>query len=314
MRTARLHFDRLGLTWHRLRQKVSARRTSNPGCAHLRSIWRRLRGPVPRVLLEGSRYCLEECLDAVLHEALDGVRSGMNHGAVPHRIPLGLLLLSRQQLTAEQLRVGLEAQRSAGQGRLGEWLQSLGFVTEEKITAALARQWSCPVLRAGPLPRSSRSPQIPLTLLERFAMIPVNFVEATSTLHVAFGDGIDHSVLYAIEKMTASHTEPCMAALSLVRANLSGRMLHRGEYEAAFDDPADTAECSRIVRSYCARLSATEIRVAGCGAYTWVRLFRVSRPPMDLLFRVAVAARSLSQPDRSLKFVPSLPIAAVAGD
>jgi hypothetical protein len=314
MGTASIHFDHVSLAWRSFWYKLGKGRASSRDCVHLQSLWRRLRGKMPEVLLDGSRCCLDACLEQVLFDAFERVRSTLKRVAVPHRIPLGLLLVSRQQLTAEQLRTALEAQRSAGHGRLGEWLLSLGFVSEDKITAALARQWSCPVLRArSSLPRISRSPQLPSTLLENFAMIPVDYVEATSTLHLAFGDGVDHNVLYAIEKMTESHTEPCMVASSFARANLQNLLRHRSEYEVTFECLADTAECCRIVRSYCTRLSASEIRLAVCGPYIWVRLFRVSRPPMDLLFRTSSPARSLSGTNSALKSGQSLSMAVVAG-
>jgi len=37
------------------------------------------------------------------------------------------LLLSRQQLTAAQLRTALERQRASGEGRIGDWLAAAGF-------------------------------------------------------------------------------------------------------------------------------------------------------------------------------------------
>lgn len=312
MGAASIHIDRVGLVWRNLWSKVAARKSSNRGCPHLRNIWRRLRGEMPGVFLDGLRYCPEECLEPVLFDAFERTRSTPKPAAVQHRIPLGLLLVSRQQLTAEQLWTALAAQRSAGRGRLGEWLLALGFVTEDKVTAALARQWRCPVLRANSsLPRISRPLQLPLTMLEGFAMIPVDYVEATSTLHVAFADGVDHNVLYAIEKMTGSHTEPCMAGTGFVRANLRNLFRQRSENEVSFECAADISECCRIVRSYTVRLSASEIRLAGCGWYVWVRLFRVSRPPMDLLFRDS-RAQPLSTVCASLESASRVPMAVAA--
>ncbi len=52
-----------------------------------------------------------------------------------------------------------------------------------------------------------------------------------------------------------------------------------------FDSVADAAEFARIIRSYCVRVSASEIRMASCGAHVWARLVRPSGPPLDLLLR-----------------------------
>jgi hypothetical protein len=240
----------------------------------------------PAVVLQDVRYCRDKCLELALVDTLRRIAFASQRTVVPHRVPLGLLLLSRQQLAVEQLRAALEAQRNAGQGRIGEWLQRLGFATELQITAALARQWSCPVLRTSAVsPGPSRSPQIPATLLQSFVVIPVDYVERTATLHLAFGEGIDYSVLYAIEHIVGCRTECCMAVPSFVRRKLQALPGHRGEYEIVFDRVADDAEFSRIIRSYCARLAASEIRLAACGPQLWVRLLRPSGPALDLLLR-----------------------------
>ncbi|HXJ85933.1 MAG TPA: hypothetical protein VMS18_03895 [Candidatus Binatia bacterium] len=285
-----IHLDGFAIAWRNLRHKLRARRAPSPSCDHLHSSWRHLRRQTDGTLLEGSRYCEDRCLEAALFDVLDRVSSARKRSVVSHRIPLGLLLVARQQLSAERLRTAIEAQRSSGHGRLGEWLLSLGFVTEEQITAALARQWSCPVLRtSSSLLRPGRTPQIPLTLLESFGMIPVDYVAETSTLHLAFSDGIDHSLLYAIEIMIHTHTTSCLAPPSFVRANLSDFRRHRSENEVVFKGPFDAVECSHIICSYSLRLSAVEIRLARCGPYVWVRLFQSARPPMDLLFQTDTA-------------------------
>ena len=237
--------------------------------------------------MRGSWYCLDGCLERALTEAL-APTSSTTLRTGPHRVPLGLQLLSRNQLTAEQLREALAAQRAAGYGRIGDWLQTLGFVTEKQVTAALARQWSCPVLQSENLAAQlSRVCEIPVALLEAFVMVPVNYVAATRTLFIAFSEGIDYSVLYAIEQMLGCRTEPCLAVPSRLRQSLDKLVAHRAESELVFDRIADVAELAGIVRSYCVRTAASEIRVAACGAQLWVRLFRPGRRSLDLLLRPA---------------------------
>ncbi len=133
-------------------------------------------------------------------------------------------------------------------------------------------------------------------------MVPVDYVDTTATLHIAFAEGIDYSALYGIEQMLGCHIEPCMAVPSFIRPLLQTLSAHRGETEVVFDHLADNAEFSRIIRSYCLRLFASEIRMAACGPYLWVRLLRPSRPPVDLLLR--------SRHDASTH--PSIPIASAA--
>src|SRR5258708_30018650 len=85
--------------------------------------------------------------------------------------------------------------------------------------------------------------------------------------------------------MLGCRTESCMAAASFVRRNLQELSGHRVESEIVFDCVADSTDLSRIIRSYCARLAASEIRLAACGPYLWVRLVRPAYPPLDLLLR-----------------------------
>jgi len=290
MGSASLDFDTWTFAWREFWERLA------PHCSHLdcwrtQTFWRRFRGKPHAILLQGSRYCLEHCLERALTDLLQRVGSASKSLAAAHRVPLGLLLLSRQQLTADQLRTALAAQRTAGHGRIGEWVQTLGFASEQQVTAALAKQWSCPLLRMNSfspklqITDGSRVPQIPRTVLEAFLMIPVDYVSATGTLHVAFGDGIDYSVLYAIEQMAGCRTIPCMAVPSLVRQSLQSLPGRRDENEVVFDQAVDAPEFARIVRSYCVRLAASQVNLVACGPHLWVRLFRPLRPPIDLMLR-----------------------------
>ena len=76
-----------------------------------------------------------------------------------------------------------------------------------------------------------------------------------------------------------------MTTPSLVRATLQELASHRAENEVVFEHVSDYTEVSRIIRSYCVRLDASEIRIARCGTYFWVRLLGFRQCPYDLLMR-----------------------------
>jgi len=270
-----------------------------PVCAgcdsfQLRGKWCRIRGRSRGVRLHGLRYCGSECLQRALVEALDQSRPAPRRALLAsHRIPLGLILLSRQQLTGEQLRTALNAQRDAGCGRIGEWLQQLGFASEFEVTGALARQWSCPVLRnEAAFGAADCCPLIPLSLLEFFQMMPVAFAAATGTLLVAFSDGIDYTALYAVERMLGYHTEPCLMSASILRERVQALARHRMAGDLFFDRVEDDAECARIVGSYAARISAKELRMARCGKYLWVRLEPATKDAINLVLTCRQGALS----------------------
>jgi hypothetical protein len=253
-------------------------------------------------------YCRPECLEQALIKALQRLESTAVPAApAAHRVPLGLQLLSRQHITAQELQGALQAQLKADRGRIGEWLQELGFVTEEQVTAALAQQWSCPLLRAFPAaPRPRREPPIPMSLLECFKMIPVDFVEATATLYIAFAEKIEFSVLYAIEQMLGCHTEPCLVTPSMLKNRLLALAERHHRAEVLFDRIPDEAESARILRSYVTRVAASEIRMARCGQYTWARLERPAGDAINLLLRRSFAHTYSSSP----LFPPSLATSA----
>lgn len=256
------------------------------GCdsVRLRSRWQRMHRRSSGVRLHGRRYCGTDCLRQAVLEILAENRPAPQRAAIAsHRIPLGLLLLSRQQLSAEQLRAALAAQHNAGSGRIGEWLQQLGFATELDVTAGLARQWGCPLLRSETANLfADHCPAIPLPLLDSFQMIPVELVESSRTLLVAFNGAVDHTALYAIERMLGYHTEPCLATASTMRQGLRALAGIRVSEDVVFERVEDS-ECARIIASYAARLAAREIRLARCGKHLWARFEREDGHPLNIV-------------------------------
>jgi len=268
----------------------------NRDCILAGSWWRRMRRRSIGVRMQGERYCRSECLESALLDMLapTGAASRQSVKAV-HRVPLGLLLLSRQQVTAEQLRLALEAQRAAGgepRKKIGAWLRELGFATEGQITAALARQWSCPVLRNEALASGMhRLPAIPVLLLQSFQMMPVELIQGSGTLLIAFSEGIDYIVLYAVEQMLGYRTEACLISPSAMQKNLHALAQQRGASDVVFERMEDAGECAHIIGNYSAKVEATEIRLARCGNYLWVRLERMRQETVNLV--LCMSAESL---------------------
>lgn len=252
---------------------------------HRRNRWRRMRHRSSAVRLAGKRYCGGECVKhALLHLLADSRPAPRPGVAASHRVPLGLILLSRQQLTPAQLRSALEAQRRAGHGRIGDWLRQLGFSDESEITAALARQWCCPILRSETaLAALEQYPAIPVRLLETFRMIPVELADSAGTLLVAFSDAIDYSALYAVEQMLGCRTEPCFVSGSILGAALEALSGRKTPGDIIFDRVQNDAECVQIIASYIAKVNAHAVRVARCGAHLWARLDRRNEPSLNLL-------------------------------
>lgn len=189
-------------------------------------------------------------------------------------------MLSRGALTNDQLWRALSEQKQAGFGRIGEWLARFGFAREADITAALALQWSCPLLRKLPLVTDSCG--IPFYLLRGLRMLPIHFSWATSTVHVAFAE-IDYPALISLEQMLDVKTEACLTTQRELDFALDGLRESRQQREKVFRNLRGPEEIVAIVSSYAGKLHASEVRMVVCGGQYWIRILG-GAAPFDLIF------------------------------
>ena len=251
----------------------------------LRKILRR--GKNEGVLLQGRWYCSLDCFE----EAITGVFNGLLRlpdEPLPrlHRVPLGLLLLGRGVITDSQLKSALQAQREGGADRLGRWLIRLGVASAQDVSAALAAQWGCGVFS---LERDQRyrecSQMLPFALLESSHMIPVHYLPTSQLLFVAFSEDIDHTALYAVERLVGGHTEPCIVTEAAMNRALEEIRAVSRPAEIVFETLWDAPEMARTIRDYAVKLNADELILARPRCFVWVRL-RASGRSWDLLFRL----------------------------
>ncbi len=307
------------LTWSANWIKRHNLKSSQPPCALVscsgaRSLWQRLHRR-QGTFLQGAFYCQPQCLETALLSQLSRLRGMAPSPQPPNRIPLGLLMVARGKLTYTEVRAALEAQRRARYGKIGEWIEKLGFATEQEVTTALALQWGCPVATSIDPSTVQSLGNIPLPILEAFQMLPLNYAAATNTLYLAFGERVDHAALYAIEKILACRTQPCVARRkSIARQLESMRQLPRLT-DVEFGPMNDLAEMARIASSYTARLSPEEVRLSRIGRFIWLRLDvhaavrpRTRSVTTNLVFRLATDSPrplpSTPRPFRDLDPVP----------
>jgi hypothetical protein len=206
-------------------------------------------------------------------------------------------MLSRGQLTNPQLRAALDAQREEG-GRIGEWLETLGFASEQQVTGALAQQWACPVLPRWASGDVSCGKLIPFRLLQRLRMLPVQFIQSTGVFYIAFSEGIDHRVLHAIERMLECRTEACLVGHKVMDEALEQLAHQRRSGELLFESWREVNEMARVVCGYVQKLGAESVRIVGCGEFIWVRL-EAGADLSHLLFRSAAEDLSADEIPRS---------------
>jgi hypothetical protein len=238
-------------------------------------------------LLQGRWYCCLDCFE----DAITGVFNSLlllPDEPLPHlhRVPLGLLLLGRGVITDSQLKSALQAQREGGTDRLGKWLVRLGVASAQDVSAALAAQWGCAVF---PIERDQHyrecSQMLPFALLEASQMIPVHYLPSSQLLFVAFSEDIDHTALYAVERLIGGHTEPCIVSESAMKRALEEIRTVSRPAEIVFETLWDAPEMARTIRDYAVKLNADELILARPRRFLWVRL-RASGRSWDLLFRL----------------------------
>jgi CheY-like chemotaxis protein len=189
----------------------------------------------------------------------------------------------------------VEAMRSGAcdYGKIGEWIEELGFATEQDVTCALALQWGCPVASSPDASAIETASRIPLSLLEAFHMFPLNYALSTNTLYLAFGERVDHAALYAIEKILDCRTQPCVAPRKTIARQLEHLRQQPRPNDVEFGPMNDFAEMSRISSSYIARLSPDEVRLSRVGRFIWLRL-TVRKSATNLLFPLKTQLSHLS--------------------
>ena len=189
------------------------RTCANPQCG---SGWLRLWRGREAPIFEGGWCCSAACTRARVEAALGRVMDarGPARDTYRHRIPLGLAMLEQGWITQGELRTALAAQRTAGSGRLGEWLVRQRSSSEERVTRALGLQWGCPVLSMEFHNPEDLTALLPRLFIDAFGALPLR-VAAGKILYLGFEDRVDPALALATERMTGLHVEAGLVQGSL---------------------------------------------------------------------------------------------------
>ncbi len=231
-----------------------------------------------RIGLQDGWCCGPECFQAAVETRVTAELHGQ---AAPrrrrsHRVPLGLLLLSRGTIDHGQLKRALEMQTSYGGGRIGEWLMRDRAIDQEDIAAGVGLQWARPTFRLA----QSQSWRlcrgwVPLSILETQRLLPLHFAPARRKLYVGFTQNVDPTALAALARIFECKTESCIvtdAALDGALEQLRALPAYDHVQDIGFDHLDDPAEIAGIVRQYAQFIEARQTRVETVGPFLWVRL------------------------------------------
>jgi hypothetical protein len=188
-----------------------------------------------------------------------------------HRIPLGLAMLEQGWITQVELRTALAAQRTAGSGKLGEWLVRQSSTSEELVTRALGLQWGCPVLSMEVHNPEDLTVLLPLFFIDAFGALPLR-VAAGKILYLGFEDRVDQSLALAVEHMTGLHVEAGLVQGSLFRP------AHARALESSFPSaeliqaPTDQALAATLAKAL-EESRPVEARLVRIHDFIWLRIW-----------------------------------------
>jgi hypothetical protein len=267
----------LGTPTQHLQRMVRGPVCANPECRAKSWRWR----GNPGLKVNDQWLCSDTCAENGLTSALATVSSRRSDARWSvHRLPLGLLLLSRGTIDESQLRVALLRQGKERERKIGKCLEDIGAVTETELVRALGAQNCLPVLSSA---RGVPEVEVPTDLLARSECMAFRGSYQSAVIYVGFPVASDPSLLAALEYVLNVHCEPCLMSERTIREHLAQLQQRKSPYELTFDSVISHREIAGTIRSYCDQVSANRVRLAASTNFYWARLEGNHR--FDLLFR-----------------------------
>lgn len=157
---------------------------------------------------------------------------------------LGDVLVGAKVITREQLDLALREQSSWG-GRLGQNLLQLGFIDEERLTAAIAAHLGLPSVD---LDRAQLAPGVnrllPVEICERYGVMPLGAREREAKLLVACFDPTNQEAL-----LTVRRTSNLIPLVHVATATSIDRAIRRYYYGEAAPTPAPGSPLFTVTRN-----------------------------------------------------------------
>jgi len=169
---------------------------------------------------EGNPFCSDACLQMHFEDALTEKwrRLQMEKDRRIPRPKLGTILMQTAFITRDQLDEAIRLQAQTREGRIGEWLQRLGFVEEHQITAALARQYGLPLINLNIADANTEAVRmIPGKVARCSGLVPVGFDDDQMSLRVAVTAPVNFNSQEAIRRMVGKGVVPYIGDQSVIQ-------------------------------------------------------------------------------------------------
>jgi len=233
-------------------------------------------------------YCSVDCF---VHAARATLFALLNRQVVEipriPRLSLGLAMLSKGYLTAEQLRTASEQSHWRGE-TLDAALLRLGMANEKQITAARSAQWGYPVLVQEHIGHMVQS-DIPQSILQSCSAVPLHYSQAAKRILLGFVYRIEHSLLKSVEQMTDCRVEPCFITATDF-AEQNERLTKIVNYREIFIEDSGSPEAmARALGRAAVEIHAGAVEFTQCKGHIWTRLTGKDGIA-DVVFRAQAAA------------------------
>jgi hypothetical protein len=184
-------------------------------------------------------------------------------------------MLEQRWISSDQLRRAVEAQRTAGGGRLGGWLVRREGVSEELVTRALALQWSCPVLGLDQYDPVAMTGFVPRLFVDAFGALPLR-AAAGKLLYLGFEERLDPALALAVEQMTGMRVESGLVQGTLFRSAHTRMLAARFPPVQLIEAVSEPAAAQAIARSV-EKARPMDARLVRAHECLWLRMW--TRPP-----------------------------------
>jgi hypothetical protein len=234
-------------------------------------------------------YCSYGCFQSAAQDEITQMLAARpSQTSSKPRMSLGLELVGRGQLTAEQLRAASE-QTLAGGLDAGDLFVESGFVTEAQVAAARAAIWGCPVYNPTATIINTGI-YIPPVLAASCLVVPMHYVPATRQLLLGFLRSVDYELMFAVENMVGCTAKACFVKptdFQLHEANTHLKQTQPADGPAGmtFNTCYSNGERARILCNYGAGVDANRVKLTLCKNYLWARL-QGGNGTCDLLFKL----------------------------
>lgn len=227
---------------------------------------------------ENRTFCSDTCLEIHIEQVLSERWHALSQSKrrIVRRPRLGTILQQSSSVSRDQIEQARQRQIEAGEGRIGEWLLRLGYVSEQQVTLALSRQYNLPLIKLresdGP---SDAAKLVPGKVARSLRFLPVGFDDSQDALRIAVTPPLDFQYHDALRRMTGKGLVTYIADRSVLETLLD--RWYEAETAAetetvAFTTFYDVREIACSTVKYACAKRAQNLQFELPGAYFWTRV------------------------------------------